>query len=129
MKAYGLEKTEDYIGQKCYKILQGLDEPCPFCNNHRLKVGEHLRWEFHNKKLDKWFTIDDTMVVVDGRKCRVEIATDTTEIVRLSNQLSMENVLTECLNMLVTAEDINVGVQSFLETYKKRRKGSISCQM
>ncbi len=44
MKAHGLEKKEDYIGKKCYKLLQGLDEPCPFCTNDRLKVGEHLRW-------------------------------------------------------------------------------------
>lgn len=116
MKAYGLEKSEDYIGKKCYKLLQGLDEPCPFCTNHRLKVGEHLRWDFHNEKLDRWFTLDDTMVVLNGRKCRVETATDTTEVVRLSNQLSMENVLMKCLNMLVTAGDIKVGVQSFLET-------------
>lgn len=116
MEAYGLEKAEDYVGKKCYKLLQGLDEPCPFCTNHRLKVGEHLRWEFHNEKLDRWFTLDDTMVVLDGRKCRVETATDTTEVVRLSNQLSMENVLMKCLNMLVTAEDIHVGIQSFLET-------------
>lgn len=116
MKAYGLEKAEDYIGKKCYKLLQGLDEPCPFCTNDRLKVGEHLRWNFHNEKLDRWFTLDDTMVVLDGRKCRVETATDTTEVMRLSNQLSMESVLMKCLNMLVTAEDINVGVQSFLET-------------
>ena len=116
MQAYGLEKAEDYVGKKCYKLLQGLEEPCPFCTNERLKVGEHLRWEFHNEKLDRWFTLDDTMVVLNGRKCRVETATDTTEVVRLSNQLSMENVLMKCLNMLVTAEDINAGVQSFLET-------------
>ena len=96
-----------------------MDEPCPFCTNDCLKVGEHLRWDFYNKSLDKWFTLDDTMLVLDGRKCRVEMATDKTEIVKLSNQLSMESVLIKCLNMLVTAEDINVGIQSFLETICK----------
>ena len=75
--------------------------------------------DFYNKSLDKWFTLDDTMVVLDGRKCRVETAMDKTEIVRLSNQLSMESVLVKCLNMLVTADDINVGIQSFLETICK----------
>ncbi len=116
MKVYGLEKAEDYVGQKCYKLLQGLDVPCPFCTNKRLKVGEHLRWDFYNESLDKWFTLDDTMVILEGRKCRVETATDKTEVVRLSNQLSMEAVLVKCLNLLVTTEDINVGIQSFLET-------------
>lgn len=116
MKAYGLEKAEDYIGKKCYKLLQGLDEPCPFCTNDRLKVGEHLRWDFYNKNLDRWFTLDDTMVVLNGRKCRVETATDKTEVIKLSNQLSMETTLVKCLNMLVTTEDISVGIQSLLET-------------
>uniref|UniRef100_UPI0040574A46 hybrid sensor histidine kinase/response regulator n=1 Tax=Agathobacter sp. TaxID=2021311 RepID=UPI0040574A46 len=116
MKAYGLEKKEDYIGEKCYKLLQGLDGPCPFCTNDRLKVGEHLRWDFHNKCLNKWFTLDDTLVILDGKKCRVETATDKTEVLRLSNQLSMEAVLVKCLNTLVTTENISDGVQSFLET-------------
>ncbi len=115
MQAFGLEKKEDYIGKKCYKLLQGFDKPCPFCTNEHLKVGEHLRWDFHNKHLDKWFTLDDTMVIIDGRKCRVETATDRTEVVRLSNQLSMEAALMKCLNMLVMTEDIKVGIQSFLE--------------
>lgn len=119
MKAYGLEKTEDYIGKKCYKLLQGLDKPCPFCTNEHLKVGEHLRWDFHNKYLDRWFTIDDTMVIINGRKCRVETATDRTEVIKLSNQLSMEATLMKCLNILVTAGDIGIGIQSFLETIGK----------
>ena len=119
MKVYGLEKAEDYIGKKCYKLLQGLDVPCPFCTNDCLKVGEHLRWDFYSKTLDKWFTLDDTMVILEGRKCRVETATDKTEVVKLSNQLSMESILVKCLNMLVTAEDIDVGIQSFLETVCK----------
>lgn len=115
MKAYGLEKKEDYVGKKCYKLLQGLDAPCSFCTNDHLKVGEHLRWDFHNKLLDKWFTLDDTLVILDGKKCRVETATDKTEVIRLSNQLSMEAILIKCLNTLVTAENISDGISAFLE--------------
>ena len=119
MKAYGLEKKEDYIGKKCYKLLQGLDAPCPFCTNDRLRVGEHLRWDFYNKNINRWFTLDDTLVILDGKKCRVETATDKTEVVQLSNQLSMETTLVKCLNALVATEDISEGIQSFLEILGK----------
>ena len=115
MKAYGLEKKEDYVGKKCYKLLQGLDAPCPFCTNDQLRVGEHLRWDFYNKSLNKWFTLDDTLVILDGKKCRVETATDKTEIFQLSNRLSVETTLVKCLNTLVTTDNLNDGIQSFLE--------------
>ena len=36
-KAFGCDSIE---GKKCYKVLQGLDHPCPFCTNSRLKDNE-----------------------------------------------------------------------------------------
>lgn len=31
---------EDYLGKKCYQVLQNRDSPCVFCTNHLLKPGE-----------------------------------------------------------------------------------------
>ena len=97
MRTYGLEKPEEYQGRKCYEVLQGLDHPCPFCTNHLLVEGETYHWEYHNELLDRWFSLRDTRVTVEGRPCRLEIARDITahkqEQKFLSEQLSMENLL------------------------------------
>lgn len=120
MKAYGFTKPEEYLGKKCYKVLQGMDEPCPFCTNDCLEEGRDYRWEYYNDNLNTWFDLTDTMVQVDGRMCRMEIARDITqrkaELVLLSNQLSLENVLMECLNILTTEGDMDVAMQEFLAT-------------
>lgn len=33
---------------KCYKVLQGFEEPCPFCTNQFLKLDETYSWEYTN---------------------------------------------------------------------------------
>ncbi len=120
MKAYGFTKPEDYVGKKCHKVLQGLDEPCPFCTNAYLEEGKDYHWEYYNENLSTWFDLTDTMVQIDGRMCRMEIARDITqrkaELVLLSNQLSLENVLMECLNILTTEGEMDVAMEAFLAT-------------
>lgn len=73
----------DYAA-KCYKVLQGRSEPCPFCTN-RLIFGDYLGksyvWEFQNEITKNWYRCSDRAIDwVDGRKVRFEIATDITEI-------------------------------------------------
>ena len=120
MKAYGFTKPEEYIGKKCYKILQGLNAPCPFCTNGCLEEGKTYRWEYYNENIGKWFDLSDTLVNVDGRMCRMEIARDITErkkeLVHLANQLSLENVLLKCLNILTSEKNMDVAMQVFLAT-------------
>ncbi|MBR5508830.1 MAG: response regulator [Lachnospiraceae bacterium] len=120
MEAYGFTDPEQYIGKKCYKILQGLDEPCPFCTNSCLEEGKDYRWEYFNENLGKWFDLTDTLVNLDDRICRLEIARDITkrkeELLQLENQLSLENALLKSLNILTTQKDMNVAMQIFLAT-------------
>ncbi len=120
MKAYGMEKPEDYLGKKCYQILQGLDAPCPFCTNEWLVEGEPYVWEHHNENLDAWFTLIDSKVMLDGRMCRVEVARNITkqkkEMRELEDQITLESILLQCLDIFVTEDDMNVAIQTFLET-------------
>lgn len=39
----------DYRGRKCYKALQGLDEPCSFCTNPVLKRDNFYIWDRENE--------------------------------------------------------------------------------
>ncbi len=120
MEAYGLEKPEDYKGKKCYKLLQGLDEPCPFCTNDFLEEGSTYQWEYYNESLGMWFDLLDTKTILNGRPCRTEIARDITahktQLDFLEDQLSLDNILMECLNILTTEENLDTAMDAFLAT-------------
>jgi len=72
-------------GQPCYKALQGLDAPCPFCTNDKLvsadgrPTGAYI-WEFQNQLNSRWYELRDSAVRwTDGRLVRMEVANDITE--------------------------------------------------
>ena len=69
------------VGQICYRVLQGREEPCPFCTNSGLQElgSESYHWEHYNAKLDAYYHIIDRMIRwPDGRDVRFELAIDVT---------------------------------------------------
>ncbi|MDD5066848.1 MAG: diguanylate cyclase, partial [bacterium] len=68
----------DIIGQKCYKGLQNLDSPCPFCTNQHIfgdNLGKSYVWEFQNKVTQQWYhCVDKAIRWPDGRMVRYEMA-------------------------------------------------------
>lgn len=120
MEMYGLKSPDDYAGQKCYELLQGLDAPCPFCTNQQLRCGESYCWEHYNEKLQRWMSVTDTLLYIDGQPCRMESAHDITaqkqRMSQLSEQLTVESVLIKCVRILVHERDLKKAMIHFLET-------------
>lgn len=119
MELCGLQKPEDYLGQPCYRLLQGLDAPCPFCTNAKLRTRDEYRWEHYNEKLGRWFDVTDRRIELEGRACRLEIAKDITarreKLGALQKQLSLEDMLFRCLNTLTMEPDMDAAVNLFLQ--------------
>lgn len=75
---------EDWRGKTCYQLLQGGDNPTPFCPDESLVVdGEPqppYAWEFKSSATGRWYQcIDRAIRWTDGRLVRMEIAFDITE--------------------------------------------------
>jgi len=73
---------EDPIGGICYRVFQGLDEPCEFCTNEIIfqDIGKPYTWEYHNPLLDRDYLITDKAIRwVDDRDVRFEITIDITQ--------------------------------------------------
>ncbi len=74
----------DGVGQKCHKVLHGLDSPCEFCTNDHLfgdNAGAPYVWEFQNPRNRCWYRIFDRAIQwSDGRWVRFESAIDITEL-------------------------------------------------
>lgn len=109
----------DQKGAKCYKLIQGFDEPCPFCSNDRLTFDSVYSWEFTNKMLGRHFLLKDRLVNWNGRKARMQIATDITERESehrmLQNTLDAEMIVRECIGLLYEAENLSSAMDMVLE--------------
>jgi diguanylate cyclase (GGDEF)-like protein len=106
-------------GQKCYKVLQGKDEPCEFCTTPFLKEGENYTWEITNPLTKRHYILKDRLIQWDGKMARMEIAFDTTEAEKEKLQLKFtmeaDKMVTECVRTLYQQEDIEAAVQQVLE--------------
>jgi len=116
---YGFGDVQETYGKKCYELIQGLDTVCPFCTNSKLVPGQPYHWEHYNTKLEMWFDITDILLMVEGKNCRLEIARDITDqkekFDRVTNRLTVEETLVECIQTLSSEADVNTAVDHFLE--------------
>lgn len=71
--------VRDYQGRKCYRVLQGRSSPCPHCTNSRLRSDQFLIWDFFNEYCQRHFLLRDRAIEFDGRRARLEIASDITK--------------------------------------------------
>ena len=57
-EAFSKSWGQNIIGEKCYRALQGREEPCPFCTNHIIfgeGMGTPYVWEFQNELTRRWY--------------------------------------------------------------------------
>lgn len=116
-KKFGITE-EDWEGKPCYKVLQNLDEPCPFCTNSILTKDKFYEWKHYNGLLGKYYRLQDKLIEIDGKLLRMEICTDVTESEaetrNLEGQLSVEETLVKCIQTLSDNLDMDKAIQELL---------------
>lgn len=115
LKTFHIERLE---GQKCYRILQGLEEPCPFCTTAMLAPDACYTWEFTNPITKRHYLLKDRLVDWKGHHARVEIAVDVTESqqekIALKNALEAETMVMECVRQMYETDDIDGTIHNIL---------------
>ena len=110
---------DDLKGKKCYKSLQGLNSPCPFCTTPKLKPGENYNWEITNPLTKRHYMLKDRLIQWDGRKARLEIAFDMTlveqEKEKLKYALDTETTMMDCIRILYQGHDLDNDIQQVLK--------------
>lgn len=113
---FGVDKLH---GQKCYKVLQGFDSPCPFCTNHLLSLDKPYTWEYTNPRAGGHYLLKDKLINWEDRTARLEIAFDITrnenEKIALQNTLDAEKVVMECIRLLYRTSEIEKTFPEILE--------------
>lgn len=103
-----LSCIEDYRGKKCYEILQGCSGPCRFCTNSALKEHKFVSWVHNNPVLKKRFLIKDSVIMLNDKQYRIEIAIDVNEEEKYGESYyytRSETLLNECLKCFFSAAD------------------------
>lgn len=77
------------VGNKCYKVIQGKDEPCDWCNYHDIfKKNETHHSEVYIESVDKYFALSEMPVSNhDGTRSKLSIYRDITHTVRQEQRL------------------------------------------
>lgn len=109
----------DYQGQKCYKVLQGRNDPCTFCTNRFLRKDSFYIWERDNKLLNRHFLLKDKLIPWRGKWARMEVAVDVSEheIVtqRTREKLDFAQNALACAQVLAEEPDMDRATQRMLE--------------
>ncbi|SCJ58120.1 Cyclic di-GMP phosphodiesterase Gmr [Anaerotruncus sp. 2789STDY5834896] len=96
---------QEYLGQKCYKALQGLDAPCAFCTNHLLRFDRPYVWEHANNLLQRDYIIKDKLINYQGRPARMEVAVDITDLSDVSHAQAVQTDVKVLLKELEDCPD------------------------
>ena len=123
----GFTSLEETKGKKCYEVLQNTSVPCAICNNKDLFPGQFKEWRYYNPVYNMHSLVKDTLIEMDGRRLRIEIAIDISadtkqnEIIR--DYQNREALVNEALRTALQASDPNDSIKIVIEYLGKALGG------
>lgn len=111
-------ETHDLLTMKCHKIFQNLDEPCSFCSNAILHLGDPpFIWKHHNDVLHRDYKVIDRCIAWEGqRKVRLSIALDITDVLKSQREevLARESSLAKGLFLANMSHEIRTPLNGII---------------
>lgn len=110
--------NDEYVGKKCYEVLQDRSSVCEFCTNNKLKKGEFYEWTYTNPLMNKTFLIKDTIVTFSGKEYRLEMAIDIDVYKTKESDTIFENsdgLVNECIQLIYDTPDVNEAINNLLK--------------
>ena len=123
----GLTSLEQTRGKKCYEVLQNASAPCEICNNRELVPGQFKEWRYYNPVYNRHTLVKDTLIELDGKRLRIEIAIDISadtkqnEIIR--DYQNKEALINEALRTAMLASDPETSLKIAIEYLGKALGG------
>lgn len=118
-KSYGLSNTYSCVGEKCYKILAGLDAPCQDCINGQLRRDCFYTTARRNRKTGQNLLMRATLIPWQGKNYRFSMAVNIDPYI--SHDLAENNVIfrevmaNEVIAIGMREANPDVGLQKMLE--------------
>jgi hypothetical protein len=68
------------IGEKCYQIINKLEDICPWCRAKEVFKGETIHWEHHMPNVDKIYDLlEHPLENTDGTISKLSVCRDITQ--------------------------------------------------
>lgn len=118
-KSYGLSDAYSWVGEKCYKLLAGLDAPCADCINGKLRRDSFYTVMRRNRKTEQHVFMRTTLIPWQGKNYRFSMAADINPYI--SHDLAENNVIfrevmaNEVIAIGMREADPDVGLRKMLE--------------
>lgn len=113
-----LTGNKDYAGEKCYSLLYGRSQPCPFCSNKKLLQEKNHVFHSNNTYLGKRMLIRDKVIQWNGRPARLEIGFNASNLNEQFNvvdqKLEVEENLVRMLRSVFRIEEEKMALQELL---------------
>lgn len=118
-KSYGLSDAYSWVGEKCYKLLAGLDAPCADCINGKLRRDSFYTVMCRNRKTEQHVFMRTTLIPWQGKNYRFSMAADINPYI--SHDLAENNVIfrevmaNDVIAIGMREADPDVGLRKMLE--------------
>lgn len=123
LQMYGFHSLAEILGKKCYEILPNCSAPCSICNSHDLKQGYFKEWLYYNPILERQVMLKATIVEVDGKKYRMELAFDNNIQKQQSSMVSLEAGINKGVRVALQQETPSQTLEVLLEYVGKALGG------
>lgn len=114
---FDYQSHEEYSGKKCYEVIHGFNEPCPFCNNKKLKDKNWVSWIYTSPKLCKQFLIKDRVFHFNGRQYRIELSLDIDGQQEDGGEhynFIYDSIVNECLRETISTSNADETIEQIL---------------
>ncbi len=119
LEIYGFQSIEEAAGKKCYEVLQGNSSPCALCSNGELCEGQFKEWSFYNPLTQSYMELKETMVVDEGRRCRIQLGFDDksrqSQNTTTKRYQNLERIANEGLRMALKTSSPDCSINIILE--------------
>ncbi len=114
----GLRYEGEYLGKKCYKVFQNLDQPCAHCANECLKPGQNIHRKMFVHLTQTNYLLIDSLIHIQGKNQRLTIAynydIEHAESEEISQKLTMESTLLKCAHTLMEEHTLEEAINHLL---------------
>jgi diguanylate cyclase (GGDEF)-like protein len=123
---YRIKSLDELKDKKCHEVLQASLTPCSICNNKKLSSGQFEEWKYFNPVLGKQLLLKDTLIEVDGKKYRMEMAIDISiqeqQRETIEEYANNEMITNEALRLSLSANTPEESIDTLLEYMGKALK-------
>lgn len=118
-KSYGFSDAYSWVGEKCYKLLYGLDRPCDDCINGQLRRDCFCTVTRRNRKTGQYLFMRTTLIPWQGKNYRFSMAFDLSRyIFRDREEIDVvfrEVMANDVIAIGMREADPHTGLQKMLE--------------